>query len=513
MNMNRREFLKLMALTTLAGAAPPYKVSGTRPQGQDPTQPNILFLVFDTFSAQHVPLFSGYPRLTTPNLERLATHSIVYHHHNAAANFTTPATASLLTGTYPWSHRAFNTRGTVIPPFIQQNIFAALEQTPYYRSAYSHNGYAVLFLNQFQQYMEFLKPSEDLFLANEIILDGLFRKDANTALLAEDIAFPRDERIPTSLFLSLADQWRRYFTLRQVEKQHGETFPLGFPMVDENFHPFLLEDATDWLISHLTAMPRPFFMYYHILPPHEPYRPRAEFLDLFVDNWEPVSKKPHFFSQLLPQSSLNQRRRAYDRYVAYVDEELGRIYEALSQKGLLENTYVILTSDHGQLFERGIHGHITQAMYEGLLHVPLLISRPGQKQREDVYLPTSAVDLLPTIMQWAGQPTPAWGEGELLPPFNANPTADRSLYALEAKTSFKFRPLLAGTLVLLKWPYKLIRYFGFRDFHDVYELYHLEDDPEELRDLSQDEPQRLRQMRDEMLTKQENVDRPFAATG
>ena len=65
-------------------------------------------------------------------------------------------------------------------------------------------------------------------------------------------------------------------------------------------------------------------------------------------------------------------------------------------------------------------------------------------------------------------------------------------------------------MVLLKWPYKLIRYFGFRDFHDVYELYHLEDDPEEMRDLSRDDPQHLRQMRDEMLSQQERVDQPFA---
>src|SRR5690606_38633690 len=163
---------------------------------------------------------------------------------------------SILTGTYPWSHRAFNTRGTVIPQFIQQNLFSALESTSYYRSAYSHNGYAVLFLNQFQAYIDYLKPSEDLFLANELVLDGVFRSD---------------ERIPSSLFLSLADQWRRFFTLQRIEKSQGDTFPLGFPMVDENFHPFVLEDATNWLIHELTSMPRPFFMYYHILPPHEPY--------------------------------------------------------------------------------------------------------------------------------------------------------------------------------------------------------------------------------------------------
>jgi arylsulfatase A-like enzyme len=369
--------------------------------------------------------------------------------------------------------------------------------------------YVALLFNQFRAAIDFLKPSEDLFLANEVLLDDLLRRDENVALLSEDIIFPRDERLPSSLFLSLVDQWRRFLLLRGIENRRTGDYPLGFPMVDEDFHPFLLEDSTDWLIGQLQSIPQPFFMYYHALPPHEPYRPRREFNGLFEDGWQPVSKPEHIFSQFLPQSSLNQRRLAYDRYVANVDAEFGRIFEALQQHDMLDNTVVILTSDHGQMFERGIHGHITPTLYHPLLHIPLLISLPGQAQRQDVRVGTNSVDILPTIAHLTRRPVPAWTEGELLPPFNENPSADRSIYALETKTSFKFRPLIAGTVALMKGPYKLMRYFGFRDYHDIYEMYDLDGDPEELDDIYPAQVRGVKQMRSEILRRLEKVDQPF----
>ena len=65
---------------------------------------------------------------------------------------------------------------------------------------------------------------------------------------------------------------------------------------------------------------------------------------------------------------------------------------------MLDDTYVIVTSDHGEMFERGIRGHVTPTLYEPVIRVPLLIAKPGQREREDVYAPTSCVDLLPTLL-------------------------------------------------------------------------------------------------------------------
>ena len=76
---------------------------------------------------------------------------------------------------------------------------------------------------------------------------------------------------------------------------------------------------------------------------------------------------------------------------------------------------MILTSDHGEMFQKGVSGHSTPLVFEPGVRVPLIISAPGQRQRQDVHALTSTVDLLPSLLQIAGKATPAWCEGEPLP--------------------------------------------------------------------------------------------------
>ncbi len=72
---------------------------------------------------------------------------MVYHNHYSGGNFTTPGTASLLTGTLPWSHCTFFLNDTVRPSYAQQSIFHLLES--YHRIAYTHNPIADTLLQQF----------------------------------------------------------------------------------------------------------------------------------------------------------------------------------------------------------------------------------------------------------------------------------------------------------------------------------------------------------------------------
>lgn len=98
-NITRRDFLKLAGLLPLSIALP--SVS----QSTETDKQNVIIFVFDALSAHNISLY-GYPRKTMPNLVRLAEKAVVYHNHHAGGNFTTPGTASLLTGVLPWSHRA-----------------------------------------------------------------------------------------------------------------------------------------------------------------------------------------------------------------------------------------------------------------------------------------------------------------------------------------------------------------------------------------------------------------------
>jgi len=158
---NRRDFIKLAGLMPFSMMAPRLeKVIGS-PQPLSGQNKNVLVIVFDAFSAYHVSMY-GYQRETTPNLAKLAERAVIYHNHYAGGNFTTPGTASLLTGTLPWSHRAFEAKATVAPQYVTRNFFSAFED--YYRIAYTHNGWANILLEQFHAQMSELVPWESLFL-------------------------------------------------------------------------------------------------------------------------------------------------------------------------------------------------------------------------------------------------------------------------------------------------------------------------------------------------------------
>jgi len=128
------------------------------------------------------------------------------------------------------------------------------------------------------------------------------------------------------------------------------------------------------------------------------------------DGFNPPTKPKHRLGDQLPAKTLQAQRKLYDAYVANVDEEFGQFFDSLSGAGLLDNAYFVLTSDHGEMFERGVMGHTTPLMYDPGLHIPLLISAPGQKIRNDVSTQTNSVDVLPTLLQVAGRTLPSWAE-------------------------------------------------------------------------------------------------------
>jgi arylsulfatase A-like enzyme len=157
---------------------------------------------------------------------------------------------------------------------------------------------------------------------------------------------------------------------------------------------FTVEQAIDWLQTQLEGQPAPYLGYVHLLPPHEPYVTRREFADSFDDGWQPPAKPLHFFNSGWDDAYLADTRREYDQAIAYVDAEFGRLFDYLEGSGKLENTILVFTSDHGEMFERGISLHNTPTLYEPLIRVPLMVWAPGLDERLDVHTPTSCVDFL-----------------------------------------------------------------------------------------------------------------------
>jgi len=486
--LSRREFLKLSGLLSASAALPAYLL---RPAALDsnPNPQNILIVVFDAWSASNTSLY-GYPRQTTPNLERLADRAVVYHQHYSGGSFTTPGTASLLTGALPWSHRAFILNDTVQRSYARQSIFHLFES--YHRIAYTHNPIANTLLRQFIGALDHYIPMHKLYLDQDFLLDILFAGDRDIATVSVNRALKNIESgYAYSPYLShFYDRYKGRLAGKRSRLEPD--FPRGIPNYD-GISYFTLEQGIDGLLSQVGTMAQPFLGYYHFLPPHNPYKTRRDFFNQFTeDGYNPTPKPDHLFADASPQENIDKRRRQYDEYILYVDYEFGRLYQQLQAGGLLEHTWLILTSDHGEMFERGILGHMTPSLHQPVIHIPLVIFPPNQTNRLDIHQPTSAIDLLPTLATIATQESPSWAEGQVLPPFGElNPSNPADVFALQVEETGEHNHITQGTLMLVRAPYKLIWFFGYPQLapeSERVELYDLSADPQELHNLASEQP-------------------------
>ncbi|HEY9153125.1 MAG TPA: sulfatase-like hydrolase/transferase [Anaerolineales bacterium] len=501
---SRRDFFKLSALIPISAIASPWVKNFVSPKliSQDNSPTNIIIILFDAMSARNLSVY-GYPRNTTPNLLRFASRANVYHSHNSAGNFTVPGTTSLLTGLYPWTHRAINEAGLMVREFIERNIFRSFGG-PYQRLAFAQNLFARFILDQFNKDIDIYLSPESFSLANGIA-GSWFAHDLPSSYRSFDdflFKFDKESSKPASASLVFGTIQRLFF-LRQVadaKNTYSQEFPLGLPGDDNYPIYYRLEDVFDGLISTVKKIKIPTIAYFHLFPPHEPYRPSQEFFVKFFDDYLPPTKPEHSLSHGISQNDLNGHRRRYDEYIAYADSQFGRLLDVLGQSGFLENSIVVVTGDHGELFERGEQGHATPLLYDPVIHIPLLISTPGQNNRNDIHDPTNSVDVLPTLLHLANQPVPNWSEGTLLPGLGGTYDPQRSTFSIDAKLNPAFAPFKIATIAMRKGAYKLIHYLGYGgEYEDAYELYNLERDIEEMNNLYASETAIALQMKAELL--------------
>jgi arylsulfatase A-like enzyme len=265
---------------------------------------------------------------------------------------------------------------------------------------------------------------------------------------------------------------------------------------------------------------KPFLAYIHVKPPHAPYMPDARFLGSFNDGWAPKPKPDsRLLDSYISQNQLEGERQRYDEFIANLDAGFGRLLDHLEESGRMDDSILIVTSDHGETFERGEDGHSTPNVFEQLIHIPLLISVPGQNSRYDVTTLTSTVDIVPTFLKIAGVGAPqnAPLEGQVLPGFenwtlnsgsilgasttrdemasrlaaaHSTSNEDRSVFVVEAKSCPLSRRIQGdmATTAIVKGRYKLIHYTHYLRARDRYEFYDLQNDPEELENLYKTNP-------------------------
>jgi hypothetical protein len=125
-------------------------------------------------------------------------------------------------------------------------------------------------------------------------------------------------------------------------------------------------------------------------------------------------------------------------------------------------------SRFGWLFEWGIVGHVSDLLYEYVIHVSLLLSQPGQWQREGFYTPTSSVDMLVIVLGAARREIPDWCEGQALSSDNGD-SAERGAFAVEAKCNPGYHCLDVGAAAMFYDRYSPFHQLCQEDCHEQYE--------------------------------------------
>ena len=193
-----------------------------------------------------------------------------------------------------------------------------------------------------------------------------------------------------------------------------------------------------------------------------------------------------------------RQRAHYLANVTMIDEKVGDILRALDEKGLLENSIVVFTSDHGDTM--GDHGQSQKwTMYDDVVRVPLIVWNPGfVPQGRTASQLVQLFDLAPTVLEWAGAPVPAYMEAESLRPFlgDEDPPGGREYVFAELGPDNVLEGVRFMTMVRSR-DWKLVHLLGSPEG----QLFNLRADPHEERNLWSDRAHadRKRDMIDAMV--------------
>lgn len=244
--------------------------------------------------------------------------------------------------------------------------------------------------------------------------------------------------------------------------------------------------AKAWLSSHTgSGGQRPFFLWVHYMDVHEPYMPDRGYLKM-VDPSIQLSEDEMFdlFKNTLLKRDVSDPvkvtllRTLYSAHVREVDDRVKDLFGILNILGVLRDTWIILTTDHGDEF--GEHGGLSHdgKMHSELVHVPLIIYEPGREKGHICDSLVSTIDIAPTIVHLFGlAPVPAF-QGYSLLPLEDYPT--KGVYG---EAMDKHGSQVKGEEMEVHYYREQDLKIIYRERHDSWELYDLGRDPKELQNI------------------------------
>lgn len=458
-------------------------------------RPNILLLVLDTHRLDRLSLY-GYHEETTPAIDEFAQKGTTFDWAVATAQWTVPSHASMFTGLYPTVHQT------------NQSFAALSDEIPTLAEILQKNGYMTTG-----------------FCNNPLVgvLDnGLkrgFDQFYNYSGYVPNVPGRRDRRRPFARFKRQQPLFEGVLNkvTNGIEKQFGHSPFLLWMSMQEWFVPFWtqtgrfkgdtrnsLADVADYLrYLHSMKSEDPFFMFINMMETHLPYQPPRR----LVDKWVPYLKRDReardFINRFNVQSyrwvapmiepftDYQQQilRDMYNAEVAYQDQQLRRVFSYLRRSGMLDDTMVIVTSDHGE--SHGDHNFMGHAfvIYNELVHVPLVIHYPemfpaGQRVEETV----STRRLFHTILDAANVSFEHYGQSAA--ELSLRRTIEGKEPADEVVVSEAFPPQNFIDVMKLNNPEAIdefrVRMMRRALYQDDYKLMTVDERPDELFNMSAD---------------------------
>jgi arylsulfatase A-like enzyme len=419
--------------------------------------PNVILIIIDSLRRDHVGAY-GNPWIHTPTLDAIAAESLLFTHAQPEAMPTLPARRAIHTGMRTWPTRPPRFGWSSIPSG-QRTLAEILDE----------KGYNTLLVTD--TYVQFTGNFGRGF--------GLYHKirGQENDPYKDPKTIDKEEMREDYLILGEGNKARQY--LANVQDRKGE---------EDYFAPRVFSEATRAL-ERAAGDHRPFFLVADCYDPHEPWDPPEEYVALYDRGYE--GKKPlddnYGKDDYLTNRQLLRMRAQYAGEVTMTDRWLGKFVQRAHELGVMENTLLVVLSDHGHcLGEHGYTGKPPYALYPELTDTIFMVRHPSGKgagQRSDFYASTH--DAAPTILSFLGVNPPVPMDGQDLTPLLAGNGPERPRDHI---TQGYFR------YICVRDKHRVM--FCLGDMTDAH-LFDAINDVDQRRDLAESEPETVKRMYEE----------------
>jgi len=298
---------------------------------------------------------------------------------------TTPSFPALLTGTHPLSFGGLGPLSAERP-----RLSALLGEKGYTAGGFHCNPFLSSNFNYevgFDEFEDYQNPL--MGMATRLFPRGIEVSDSPLGRLDE--------------YIGIMDKIKKLYTIIQGKPR---------PYVRANV---IVDDSLEW-ISHQDG---PYFCWSHFMDVHHPCYPPKEYRreegvdDVEIEQISDLYSKFLTDSETLSKKELTVLQRTYDAAIKYTADEIQRLFRELQKMGEIENTLIVVTSDHGELFGEHDQYGKPERMYDELLHVPLYIINGPDHLRDARTDLVSLVDIPPLILDAVGINVPDAFEGRI----------------------------------------------------------------------------------------------------